>query len=268
MSYQYFKYYLIIAILLFFVSCNKFDYSPYDLSSLKENETNLNTKNIEKLSLINLNVKDTFCFAVISDTHFDYDILEKTVYKINNDKEALFLIHLGDITDNGLLNEFKWINEKLSKLKIPYITIIGNHDYLSNGKKVYKKMYGETNFTFTFNKIKFICFDDIVWENNNNYPDFNWLNINLSNRLNYNQVFVLSHIPPIKDQIDDYFESTYGEILLANNVNLSLFGHTHSYSLFKNEDKVWYFIADNINARVYYKIYVYNNGFNIKSISF
>ena len=64
----------------------------------------------------------------------------------------------------------------MKNLNKPYLTVIGNHDYLSNGEVIYKQMFGDYNYSFEFNKNKFILFDDIIIESNNN-PDFNWLSM-------------------------------------------------------------------------------------------
>ena len=269
MNIHQFQYYF-ITLLLFCTSCNSFDFSPYEVPNLEENEKNLNIKNIEKISKINITNNDTFYFAIIADTHIEYSILEEAIKQINNDKDILFVIHLGDMTDGGLYKEFHWTNDKMSKLKIPYVMIIGNHDYLSNGNLIYKQMYGASSFTFAFNKTKFVCFDDIIWENNNTYPDFNWLNNNLSVNQLYNHVFVFSHIPPFSDQFDEYCENTFNHFITLNNVRCSFHGHIHYYSFEQhyNNSNTWYFTAAYIKARNYYKVYVSDSTFQIQTVPF
>lgn len=271
MNFHFFEYFIIVVILIFCRACQPFDFSPYDIpSNPDENEKDLNKKNIEKISKIKQPDSDTFCFVVIADSHIEYSILENVVKQINKDKEILFVIHMGDMTDGGIYKEFHWTNDKMSKLKIPYIMIIGNHDYLANGKSIYKQMYGESFFTFSYNKTKFVCFDDVIWENNNTYPNFNWLKNNISDNGFYNHTFVLAHIPPFPDQFDDFCINTYNQILTSNNIELSLHGHIHGYSYsryFENSD-TWYFVADDIISHEYYKVYVTDSSFNIKTITF
>ena len=265
-----FKNYSVIILLFLFTSCEPFEFSPYEVPHLKESETNLNAKNIEKISSISSVNADSFNFAIISDTHIEYSTLEEVVNQINNDNDIRFVIHLGDMTDGGLYKEYNWTNEKMSKLNVPYIMVIGNHDYLSNGKLIYDKMYGSSSFTFIFNKTKFVCFDDVVWENNNTNPDFNWLNTNLSDNNLYKNTFVFSHIPPFSDQFNEYCELTFNNILASNNVKCSFHGHVHSYSFEQhyNNNSTWYFTADYLKNQKYYKIHVSDTFFNIQTISF
>ncbi len=270
MIFKGYKYYIVIIVLVIFTSCDQFEFSPYESLNLNENEMDLNSKNIDRITNSVIDNTDSFNFAIISDNHIEYDILEEVVNKINNDHAIRFVIHLGDMTDGGIYKEFHWTNEKMEKLNVPYIMVIGNHDYRSNGKLIYDKMYGPSSFTFTFNKIKFVCFDDIVWENNNSNPDFNWLDKNLADNQSYNQVFVFAHVPPYSDRFDVNSESEFNHILKSNNVKCSFNGHIHeSYfkKYWKNSD-TWYFSAAYLKARNYYKVCVTDSAFQIKTITF
>jgi len=270
MKLYYFNCYLLISVLFLFTSCNLFDYSSYEVPDLDEDEINLNTKNSKKISKIDISNTDTFCFALIADSHIEYDKLEKVIRHINHDKSISFVIHLGDMTDGGIQKEYCWANNRMSGLKIPYIVIIGNHDYLCNGDKIYNKMFGKSSFSFVFHDTKFVCFDNIVWENNNTYPNFNWLNTNLSDYNQYKQVFVFSHIPPFADQFDEYCRNTFTNIITSNNVSCTFHGHVHSYSFnqYYENSNCWCFTADYIKSRVYYKVYVSESTFNIASVEF
>ena len=264
------KYILIITpFIVFTISCEKpFDFSPYDTPSSKSKE--LNANNIKQISKISTSNKNNICFAIISDSHIEYDLLKKSIKQINNDKQIQFVIHLGDITTNGLQNEFEWANKQLEQLEVPYIVVIGNHDYLSNGSIVYQKIFGAHSFSFITNNTKFVIFDNVVWENNNSYPNFDWLNNNLSDNNKYNQIFVFSHIPPFSDQFDDYCRNKYYNIMQANNVSCSFHGHIHCYSFEKHQEnnKTWYFTADDITSKNYYKVTFCDTTFNIQAMSF
>ena len=153
--------YLILALIFLVTSCNPFDYSPYEVPQLKQSETNLNSKNIEKI----LNSTDVesqgFNFAVVSDSHIEYSNLKDFVNDVNMDKDIRFVVHLGDMTDAGLSKEYIWTNEIMTALKAPYVMVVGNHDYISNGGLIYEKMFGVSSFSFSYNNTKFVFFDDI-----------------------------------------------------------------------------------------------------------
>jgi 3',5'-cyclic AMP phosphodiesterase CpdA len=58
-----------------------------------------------------------------------------------------FVIHGGDISDFGLTKEFLWMRDIMNGLKAPYVVIIGNHGCLANGTEIYRKIFGEENFS-------------------------------------------------------------------------------------------------------------------------
>ena len=171
---------------------------------------------------------DTFKFAFVTDNHYHYSNLRAVIEDINRKPDILFVFFGGDIADQALLKEYEIFYTTMEKLNKPYLTVIGNHDYLSNGEIIYKQMFGDYNYTFEFNQNKFIIFDDIVWESNTPL-DFNWLSNQLSNNISNKQVFVIAHIPPFSDQFDSNMEQTYKTLMSDNNVQLSIHGHIHSY---------------------------------------
>ncbi len=180
-----------------------------------------------------------------------------------------FQIFGGDIADQALLKEYEIFYNTMKNLNKPYLTVIGNHDYLSNGEVIYKQMFGDYNYSFEFNKNKFILFDDIIIESNNN-PDFNWLSMQLSNNELFKQVFVIAHIPPYDGvQFNSSMEQTYKSLMQENNVQLSIHGHVHSYYFGEiYEDSVNYLTVSSLKKPTYCVVNVYNKSFEIKLIEF
>lgn len=85
-----------IFALMSITGCSFFEYSPYD-DDLNTSIRNSNLKNISRIQNILTEVEaDSFDFALISDSHSDYDDLHKVVKKINNNSDIKFTIHLGD----------------------------------------------------------------------------------------------------------------------------------------------------------------------------
>ncbi|HQP70198.1 MAG TPA: metallophosphoesterase [Clostridiales bacterium] len=214
----------IFFVLFLFVGCDIFEYSPYD-DDLETNIRDSNSKNISKInSILTETETDSFDYALISDTHSDYDYLHDAVKWINRHENIKFTLHLGDQSDSGLKFEFENTLNELNKLNNPFIVIIGNHDHLSQGKSIYNTIYGQTNFTFTIGSSKFIGFDNIVWENANNRPDFDWL----QNELNSHNgnLFLLMHIPEGCMSMELYKEEYLSIINQINNL-YRFHGHTH-----------------------------------------
>ena len=94
---------ILFFTIILFHSCEMFESHPYDVSV--RGEKNLNEKNIRELDE-NLNDKQSFRFAFISDTQRWYDETKEMVADINKRKDIDFVIHGGDISDFGATHEF------------------------------------------------------------------------------------------------------------------------------------------------------------------
>ena len=113
-------YILALLSILLFTSCDKmFDYSPYVIDFDEEN-TDVNNKNINEI----LNQKNTdsiITIAFTGDTHRDFDELNSFVNSVNNlnkTKPIDFVVHVGDIADFGLPQQYLWGNGYLLKLNV------------------------------------------------------------------------------------------------------------------------------------------------------
>ena len=81
-----------------------------------------------------------------------------------------FIIHGGDYTEFGLKKEFEWNDDILSKLKVPYVGLIGNHDVIGNGDQVFRKIFGNENFSFVVSDVKFVCLNTNAIEYDYSHP--------------------------------------------------------------------------------------------------
>lgn len=198
-----------------------FEYSPY------ESDVSVSAYNSYSIGNLELVKTDTLKFVFMADPHGYYDELEEAVKRINVEKDISFVLVGGDITNFGLLKEYEWYYNIVKKLNVPVITVIGNHDYLSNGAVIFKKMFGPVNFTFQVGQYRFCIFDDVVWENKNQMPDFPWLQYTLEEP-GYTNI-VVAHIPPWSDQMSGEKEEKFWSVVNAENTLLSLHGHDHAF---------------------------------------
>ncbi|MEE4198426.1 MAG: metallophosphoesterase [Bacteroidales bacterium] len=225
---------LIAGLFLFFccslvLSCDdSFEYSPY-AANVKSSYRDLHTRNFTKL-YANTTLKDTIRFAVFADPHYHYSELGKAVRDVNQRPLVDFVLVNGDMADHGYLKEYELFHEQMIKLSAPYFTVIGNHDYKSNGDKVYQQMYGHPNKAFDYQDNFFILFDDIFWESNTT-PNMSWLEAQLRRGQagQYKNIFVIAHIPPYGDQFTDEYETLYRELMMTYGADLSIHGHIHRF---------------------------------------
>jgi len=220
---------LITLLALVLSSCDKFEYSLYEVSP-KDEYRNINQRNIARF--INTNT-DTLRIAVIGDTQRFYNSTDKVIKKINNRPNINFVIHIGDLVDFGLQREYTWMHELLSELNAPYVAVVGNHDLIWNGGEIYNLMYGEYNFSFTYNGNKFIylntCGREFGFESN--VPNISWLDNELSDTSNYDHAIIVNHVPPYHSDFNSELEDDYVAVLgKYGKVMLSINGHNHEFS--------------------------------------
>lgn len=245
------------------ISCNDIiEYSPYDADIQSKN---LNTYFTENLTRIGAQANDSLTFAFLSDTHVSYDDFSDAVNSINKQSGIAFVAVCGDITDFGLAKEYSYYWNSAKKLHYPCITVIGNHDYLSNGGKIYKRMFGNSNFSFQYGAYKFIAFDDVVWEKNNERPDFEWLQQEVEE--SDQRCVLLSHIPPWTDQFTEEYAQNFYNIAANPKVLASFHGHQHSFhdTLIHNKR---YVVSKAVFKREYYLIHLRGTEVNIEPVNF
>jgi 3',5'-cyclic-AMP phosphodiesterase len=259
----------IVAMLLAWtlVSCEGlFQYSPNEVR-LDEHEKNLNQKNIKKIRA--LPTKESFRFVLIGDTQRFYEEVEDFVASVNALDDIAFVVLAGDISDFGLNKEFRWINDRLARLKVPYIGVIGNHDMLANGREVYRQMFGPENFSFTYSGTRIVCLNTCSQERgyDGTIPDLPWLAGELADTLNYQHAFVVSHVPPFDAAFDKRMEQAYARLMTScKRIRMSLHGHLHTYSRTSPYgDGFEYLVVGSMNKKEYSIISVGEKGFQVEN---
>lgn len=253
-------------ILLIFSSCSRnFQFSVLEVKPLSRNT---NQKSINKIS--NLTPKDSFNFLFFSDTQVAYDQLEEFVKHVNHnyhEDSIAFILHGGDYTDYGVNFEFSFYYDEAKNLKFPVIGTIGNHDMLSNGREIYRKLFGKENFSFSFGDNKFIIFNTNSREVgfNSLLPDLKWLKEETENTTESN-LFYLSHVPPISADFDPDLKADFIDLLSSTpKTRLSMHGHTHSFEFAEYfDDGVNYLIAPTLQKKQYVKVTVHGNKIQIQ----
>ena len=225
------KFRLILLLTASFLASCQMEYSPYavDLHGVDINGT---AENLDVLQENSSTEFQSFTFVVMADTHHYYSQLEDAVSHINRDDSIEMVLIAGDLTNRGLKQEFMWAQERLDKLNVPYLTVIGNHDALANGVELYKKIFGKLNYSFVYHNVKFIVHNNNNWEfHSSNVPDLDWLEQELLDANQYTHVIVMSHVPVDDNaRFDQQIQDRYHALLFSYDVSLYLNGHQHGYA--------------------------------------
>lgn len=209
----------------------------------------LNSESIKRIkSSIN---PEKFKFVVLGDSESKYKVYSKVL------KDALlhkpdFILSLGDFTEQGKVRHYVRELEFIKKnIPVPYIAVIGNHDYHNYGYRTFTHIFGPLDFYFDVGKFRFICLDSNFKQKINNIVNlpetsFVWdtekgidddMMIKLENLLisgpGSNLIF-MHHPPPIGKWAKRAFEKNSKEFLNLiekeeTNVKYVSSGHYHGY---------------------------------------
>jgi len=264
---------LFITGVIFLISCEEvFDYSPYVIDFDGEN-TNVNNTNIEKL--LKKNSNGIVRIAFTGDTHRFFDDFNDFVTSVNNldnNNSVDFVIHVGDIADFGLPKQYLWGNSLLLNLDYPYFVCIGNHDLVGNGGLAYSEMFGEYNFSFVYNSIKFVFVNTNGRESkfNGNVPDVNWLDSQLKPADDFTYAVVVFHVPPVDVDFDSQLEVPFhSAIAKYNNVLFAVHGHLHDFNIYNPySNSVTYVNVYGVEHRKFNVISISDGSFEVETYGF
>jgi Icc protein len=251
-----------LAALALLSSCELFEFSPSDFRG-PESQTNLTQKNLDRLAKRPLAPGDTLRFVFTGDSQRFYEQAEALVKSVNQQPGLSLMIVAGDISDFGLAREMRWVDERFSKLNIPYLTVIGNHDHVGNGRAVYQRIFGPLNYSFIYGDTKFVMIDTNSREYNFNgrIPDVPWLRQQLSDLGGARRQVGVSHVPPQDSDFDPTLTEPYARSLAAApKLVFKLNGHRHSFSIGEPfDDGVTYINSHAVEKDQYVILTVWND---------
>jgi 3',5'-cyclic AMP phosphodiesterase CpdA len=156
---------------------------------------------------------------------------------MNVEPDVRFLLGAGDLTRRGTVAELERYQRELLGLDVPYFTTMGNHE-LGTDPPPYQDYFGRDNFQFVFKGVAFTLLDSASASLDPTV--YEWLDGWLDGARS--QVNVVSmHIPPL-DPIgvrNGAFGSRAEAAKLLSRlaeglVDLTVYGHIHSYYSFEN----------------------------------
>ncbi|TZF83844.1 metallophosphoesterase [Pedobacter sp. BS3] len=243
-------------------ACNSFEYSP-NVAFDADSPENLNAQNLAKIQA--QTPDDTIKLILCGDTQRSYESCEAFVKKVNAIDNVDFVLLDGDISDFGLLQEMEWVHKIFSKLKVPYLGVIGNHDAVANGKNVFEHMYGPLNYSFVYDSVKFVCHDTNSREVkfDHTVPNLDWLRKEFTPQQGVNHFVAVAHVPPTSVDFDQSLFNEYGRILDGTPGFLgSLNAHNHTIGIeYPYSDNKPYYITNGVYTRGFSIIKIFKGHF-------
>lgn len=221
------------AGLALLTGCELIEFSPNQTSSPAA-YSDLTAKNLAALAQRPLPPGDTLRFVFTADSQRFYGEAEDLVASVNQQPGIAFVVVAGDISDFGLGREMRWVHDRLKQLRVPYLTVVGNHDHAANGRQVYQKVFGPLDYVFTYAGTRFIMLNTNGREYrfNGSVPNIGWLGQQLADTAGVQRQVVVNHVPPMDPDFDPQLEQPYVQSLLAApRMALALNGHRHDFGI-------------------------------------
>lgn len=233
---------ILSLILVLLSSCDLIQYHPYEMvNSGPKHLTTYNILRIEERS----KEKDTLRFIFITDTQRDYDDTQAVVSYINSRSDIDFVLHGGDLTDFGLADEFDWMTNILCKMRPPFLTVIGNHDFLGVGEHNYTSIYGAYNWSLNAGHVHIVGLNTNAREQEYSLPvpDFTFLSndVRMVRELNAEHPDSITHTIIV-------MHARPGDEQFNNNVTALFSGYIRQYPGLTKESPV---VSNNIASTPY-----------------
>jgi 3',5'-cyclic AMP phosphodiesterase CpdA len=155
----------------------------------------IHERNKKEISRIKIANRDDFSFAVFGDNKGNYSYFEPLLRGVDQDKEIIFAIDIGDLVSHGKVGQFRrLVNQVEENLAIPFLTATGNHDF-NNGFDNYTSIFGPTYYAFQAGQCSFIVLDatnDAGFDKTQRQ----WLEGELKKTQDAMARFIFMHIPP------------------------------------------------------------------------
>lgn len=219
--------YMGLCLLLLTASCQDiFEVSP---NSAPLRTTGHNAQHITRIQQSLAQGRDTLRIAVLGDVQRCFDETAQCIAHLNAQKEADFVVQVGDFTQYGLRQEYESMYDIFSGLYCPWVVVVGNHDLISNGDQVYRKLFGPMDFCFEAAGRRFIFANTNSREFNfdGRVPDMGFVQQSL--RMPAGQQGVLFiHVPPYHPDTDQALMPEWTAWAAETpGLQAVLFGHVH-----------------------------------------
>lgn len=175
----------------------------------------------------------------MSDLHcgpkFDGELLQRAIDEIN-DLGPNVVVVTGDLTEDGLVSEFREAKRYLGQLKCERLIVgSGNHDSRMTGYLLFPKFFGEPSSVTELKDATIIMLNSSRPDRDDGEIGYNqglWMKGHLEHRGGLFKVIALHHhLIPVPDTgMEQNIVSDAGDLLwtlTSRNINLVLCGHRH-----------------------------------------
>ncbi len=176
-------------------------------------------------------------FAVFADVQEALGNVQEIYTKMNGTPNIRFALISGDLTNQGRSEQLEEFQLAMKTLKFPCFATLGNHE-LGTRDDLYHDYFGRGNYSFRFRDVQFSMLDSA--SATIDPLAYSWLDEWLDNGQDKLHV-VTMHIAPIdpvgarNGSFASRAEADKLLMTLANGgVDLTLYGHVHSYYAFEN----------------------------------
>lgn len=103
-------------------------------------------------------------------------------------------------------DEFERQRDILDRLRVPYVVLLGNHDCLATGERIFTKIFGEVDFAFTAGDVRFVCLNTnaLEFDHDTPVPNFDFLERQIDGfPAGAEKTVVVMHAKPYSEQFDN-----------------------------------------------------------------
>ena len=278
-------------VALSFMGCDNFEYHPY--AAAIHGATGINEASIKRIQsqVTSLPMR----FAFITDTQTSYDELRRAIADIKSRGNIDFIVHGGDQTDFGLPREFTWCRDIIEEARLPFVTVIGNHDCLGNGEETFRYIYGDLNFSFNVAGVHFVCLNTnaLEYDYSEPVPDLDFIERDAAEAaaLNVTHTVAVMHSRPYDEQFNNnvakpflYYLQNYpgmepdAEVFDGPDSDpktgtrargFCINGHNHSNSIMNiNDEGILFYQCANMGKRSYLIFTITDDGYEMETVDF
>lgn len=210
---------------------------PSEIPTEKRYQLELGAARVQLMARPAASRTGRFAFGVMSDVQEAIDEVQDVFGAMNREDGLDFILGAGDLTERGSGSELARYQHELRSLRLPYYTTLGNHE-LGADAGTYQEYFGRGSFSFRHRGVRFTLLDSASATIDDTVYDWldHWLALGQRD-----PHVVAMHIPPLDPTgVRNGAFASRAEaakllgLLARSGVDLTLYGHIHSYYSFIN----------------------------------